>query len=111
MAMLVSTGLVLAPAAWGQAPPPPPMAEHEERPIPPLIPDDDLAVPEITIVPAEDHTIREYRRGGQIYMIEIVPAVGPSYFLVDTTGDGNFDTRRRDVETNFFIPQWMIFRW
>lgn len=109
--MAVAGCMVHAPLA-AQAPPPPEFeAQEDRRDLPPLIPEDDLAVPDITITPGETQTIREYRRGGRIYMIEVVPAAGPSYFLVDTTGDGTFDTRRRGVETRLFVPHWMILRW
>ena len=64
--------------------------------------------PDITVRQEEDRTIREYRINGQLYAIEIEPAVGPSYFLVDDDGDGDF--RRSDNE-RIAIPSWVLFSW
>ncbi|MGC3875324.1 DUF2782 domain-containing protein [Halomonas sp. GXIMD04776] len=64
--------------------------------------------PDITVRQEEDRTIREYRVNGQLYAIEIEPAVGPSYFLVDDDGDGDF--RRSDNE-RIAIPSWVLFSW
>ncbi|SHF77874.1 Protein of unknown function [Modicisalibacter ilicicola DSM 19980] len=64
--------------------------------------------PDITVRQEEDRTIREYRINGQLYAIEIEPAVGPSYFLIDDDGDGDF--RRSDNE-RIAIPSWVLFSW
>ncbi|WP_234275621.1 DUF2782 domain-containing protein [Billgrantia zhangzhouensis] len=61
--------------------------------------------PDITIRQEEDRTIREYRVNGQLYAIEIRPRRGPSYFLVDHDGDGNFERQEGD---RVAVPQWVL---
>jgi len=63
--------------------------------------------PDITIRQEEDRTIREYRVNGQLYAIEIRPSRGPSYFLVDHDGDGNFERQEGD---RIAVPQWVLRR-
>ncbi|TDX29973.1 uncharacterized protein DUF2782 [Modicisalibacter xianhensis] len=69
---------------------------------------DNTVEPDITVRQEEDRTVREYRVNGQLYAIEIKPKVGPSYFLVDDDGDGDF--RRSDNE-RIAIPSWVLISW
>ena len=64
--------------------------------------------PDITIRQEEERTVLEYRINGQLYAIEIKPKAGPSYFLVDDDGDGDF--RRSDNE-RIAIPNWVLLAW
>lgn len=66
--------------------------------------------PDVTIIETESETIYEYRVRGQLYMVKIQPQVGPPYFLVDTTGDGQLNARQDRVWSNS-IPQWVLFSW
>ncbi len=61
--------------------------------------------PDITVRQEEERTIREYRINGELYAIEIRPASGPSYFLVDHDGDGDFERREGD---RIAVPQWVL---
>jgi hypothetical protein len=61
--------------------------------------------PDITIRQEEDRTIREYRVNGELYAIEIRPSSGPSYYLVDQDGDGNFERQSGD---RIAVPQWVL---
>ncbi|MCG6659805.1 DUF2782 domain-containing protein [Halomonas campisalis] len=67
--------------------------------------DEDEIEPHIVIREEEDRTIREYRVAGQLYAIEIQPSLGPSYFLVDHDGDGNFERQQGD---RIAVPQWVL---
>jgi len=69
--------------------------------------------PEINIIQRKDKTIEEYRVNGRLYKIKVTPKVGPAYYLVDSDGDGSFETRRAssDLEPDLLIPQWVLFRW
>lgn len=67
--------------------------------------------PEITIIRKGKQTIQEYRINGQLYMVKIIPDIGPPYYLVDTDGDGNMDVRRSDLMDDIRVPQWVIFSW
>ena len=87
--------------------PPPPIRE----PLPPPVQDRSEQIePEVRIRREEDRTIEEYSIGGQVFMIRIVPAVGPAYYLIDTTGNGNFESRHEHMEP--VRPAfWRIFEW
>lgn len=61
--------------------------------------------PDITIRQEDDRTIREYRVNGELYAIEIRPSRGPSYYLVDHDGDGNFERQDGD---RLAVPQWVL---
>ncbi len=105
---------LLSPAihAVDQLPTSDPVPEPPELPLPiesgeVLEPEE----PEITIKRRGPKTIQEYRINGALYMVKIVPDVGPAYYLVDTNGDGNMDVRHSNVERNLKIPQWVLLRW
>ena len=67
--------------------------------------------PEVTITQHGQERVEEFRVNNQVYMIKITPSKGYPYYLVDTTGDGNFDTRRPQLNSNPVIPQWVLLRW
>ncbi|MGY6587921.1 MAG: DUF2782 domain-containing protein [Wenzhouxiangella sp.] len=113
---LIACGLLLLagmPAAAGQseAPPPPPVREPE--PLPPKVQDPDEQIePQVVIRREEDRTVEEYVIGGRVFMVRIVPVVGPAYYLIDTTGDGDFDTRHQHDQLNPVRPaHWRIAEW
>lgn len=87
------------PAEAIDAPPPPPPLRSGE----PL-------EPEVTIVQQEDRTVYEYRVNGRVYMVKIVPAVGPPYYFLDQDGDGELEARRFGPE-DLQVPMWVLFRW
>jgi hypothetical protein len=92
------------PADATQPLPPPPL-----EPLPDgLEPTDAELEPEITIVPREDVTFVEYRIGGRLYMIKVIPAQGPPYYLIDPEGNGEFI--RSDLEPEITPPLWVIKR-
>ena len=66
---------------------------------------------EVRITPKNDSQIKEYRINGALYMIEVTPAKGPPYYLVDVDGDGVMETRRDNVESDILIPRWTLLRW
>lgn len=112
LAMVAGCPLWLPPAAGaGEAKPPPAV----EVPAPPAMPEDydstDLPgelEPEVTIVPKEKEIHKEYRVNGRLYMIEVIPAKGPRYFLVDPDGSGKFV--RSELGPDVVIPMWVIKR-
>jgi len=83
-----------------EAPPPPPEL-LEEKHLPP---------PEVKIIRRKDATIEEYRVNGQLRYAKITPVKGPPYYLIDTDGDGDLDTRRGDL-SNPEVQQWILMRW
>ena len=66
--------------------------------------------PEVTIREDKEETHYEYRINGRLYMVKIVPIVGPSYYLIDTDGDGSLDAREQEIG-EFEVPQWVLFSW
>lgn len=79
--------------------------------IPPRVKSGETLEPEVTIRQDAKNTITEFRINGRLQSIKIQPAVGPAYWLVDTTGDGFTDTRYNNYNPPFAIPGWVIFRW
>jgi hypothetical protein len=78
-------------------------------PLPGTAPDD--LEPEVTIRRDGRGQIEEYRINGQLYMVKITPAKGPPYYLMDTTGDGELESRRGELDPKLLVPNWAIFRW
>jgi len=106
--------LVLAPLAQAlqsEAPPPPPM--REPAPLPPKVQDrDDQIEPQVIIRREEDRSVEEYSSGGVVYMIRVIPDIGPPYFLIDTTGDGDFDSRFQHGQIDPVYPaHWKVWEW
>ena len=45
-------------------------------------------------------------------MIRVIPDIGPPYFLIDTTGDGDFDSRFQHDQIDPVYPaHWKIREW
>ena len=67
--------------------------------------DEGLRGPDIVIIAEEERTIFEFRQGGELRMVRIVPQVGKPYYLVprdQTKGYG--DLERADM----LLPSWVI---
>ncbi len=79
-------------------------------PVMPKGPDGQPIEPEVTIIETGKETIYEYRINGAVYMLKVQPVAGPPYYLVDTKGDGSFETRTDDPR-NITVNQWVLFRW
>ncbi|MBF0284771.1 MAG: DUF2782 domain-containing protein [Magnetococcales bacterium] len=74
---------------------------------------DEAEAPETVIRVYEDGSggvVREFVINGSVFQIEVVPAVGPPYYLVDTTGSGIFDARYAGTLPRLIVPQWVLFR-
>ena len=80
-------------------PPPPPAGSLEAEPEPQ------------TVVRRKDggDTIEEYRVGGRVVMIRVIPARGIPYVLTDPKGDGSFSNRRDSLEYPPGVPMWVLF--
>lgn len=104
-----SAGAADGPAAA----PPPPEPRSQPNPDPNPGPAQEMfdGEPEVTIVPRGRDVIEEYRIQGRLYMIRVVPSHGVPYFLIDTDGDGNLETRRNELSEDLLIPNWTLFRW
>ena len=91
-----------------------PTSEYPPVPQPPELPDPvesgEALEPEITIIRRDDATITEYRVNGNLYMVKIVPAFGPPYYLIDRDGDGQMEGRS-SIYDDIIVPQWVLFSW
>jgi len=94
-----------------EVPPPPPIPDRE--PLPPKVQDPGEQIePQVVIRQEDGEQIEEYSRNGQTYMIRVVPAAGPPYYLIDTTGDGNFNSRFQHDQINPVYPaHWKLIEW
>ncbi|MCC6208160.1 MAG: DUF2782 domain-containing protein [Gammaproteobacteria bacterium] len=72
---------------------------------------EEAPTPEVTIIQGDDKTIAEYRIHGRLYMIKVTPRKGPPYYLVDTDGDGNLESRRGELSEDLLIPSWTLMEW
>ncbi|MDQ7090701.1 MAG: DUF2782 domain-containing protein [Methylococcales bacterium] len=88
---------------------PMPLPELPEMPMP--VEDNEVMEPDITIIRRDNKTIQEFRKNGELYMVKIVPDVGPPYYLIDTDGDGNMDVRGNDLDRNLNVNQWKLLEW
>jgi len=76
-----------SPAARDPAPP----AIESDVPLPPKVrPPDDYG-PAVTIRTEGDLRIEEYREGGRLVMIRVVPKVGVPHSFLDLDGDGRLE--------------------
>lgn len=76
---------------------------------PPLLADEAVDEPQVTIIKQTEQTVEEYRAGGKLYMIKITPKHGVPYYLVDDRGDGKF-ARQESLDSGVRVPRWIIKR-
>ncbi|WP_018936396.1 DUF2782 domain-containing protein [Thioalkalivibrio sp. ALJ24] len=117
LALMFATGPALA-QDFEDTPPPPDMPDEAEgdEPAPPPVLDDrarqlqELEEADIIIMERDGETRREYRVDGDLVIVEVTPAAGPTYYLVDVTGEGDLQ-RRDDLSPGFVPPRWRILEW
>ena len=66
---------------------------------------------EVKIQGSDNQLINEFRINGQLYMIRITPKKGAAYYLVDSDGDGDLETRWNELAPDLLIPSWVLLRW
>jgi len=86
---------------WKPLPPPPALEPSAQ--------DGDLE-PQVTITKKTEMVIEEYRVGGRLYMIKVTPKIGPPYFMIDDSGDGQFSRQEGPDASNLRPPRWVIHR-
>ena len=97
--------------AWSQSELDEPPAVPEPPELPPRIQSGEEMEPDITIIRKGKDTIQEYRRGGKLYMIKVIPQVGPPYYFLDTNGDGTWEVKKNDLDRQTNINLWTLFEW
>ncbi|MBF0214733.1 MAG: DUF2782 domain-containing protein, partial [Magnetococcales bacterium] len=60
---------------------------------------------------AQGNQVREFMIQGSVFQIQVIPVNGPSYYLIDTDGDGLFESRSHGHEPQYAVPQWVLFRY
>lgn len=101
--LLVSPAMAQDQSAPAAAPEPPELPEQ--------VVSGEAMSPDITIIRRGEETIEEYRINGALYMVKITPDGGPPYYIVDSDGDGDLETRRTDLEKGAIVPQWLLHSW
>ncbi len=99
--------LFLGAAAFAFAQQPPKLEPLPEPPTPPGIRDAGADEPRIRIAPADGDRVEEMRQNGRVIMLKVTPSHGVPYFLVDTTGSGNW-MRRDSLDQGVRVPMWTI---
>ena len=82
----------------------------------PCFAEDGFTGGDITITPGQQkksakHTMIEEFEDRGVRYIKVTPRKGPPYYLIDSDGDGDMDTRRNELAPNLLIPSWTIFTW
>jgi hypothetical protein len=66
---------------------------------------------EVIIQDQRPGIVEEKRVNGKLYAIRVTPRKGAPYYLVDSDGDGDLETRRNDTDSDLLIPAWVIKQW
>ena len=103
--LLLVAGFFLIAAAHAQNRPPK-LEPLPEPPPPPPLPSL-LDEPAVRIPVQTEDRIEEVREGGRVVMLKVTPPNGPTYYLVDTTGNGNW-MRRDSLDDGVRVPMWPI---
>ncbi|MGO0309486.1 DUF2782 domain-containing protein [Endozoicomonas acroporae] len=62
----------------------------------------------VVIRAGDSRTYKEYRVGGQLYAVQVIPKVGKPYYLIASDNEGNpIDPTKRIL----LVPSWTIFEW
>lgn len=94
-AALVLSGAIAACASTG-------VADNGAPPVP-------AGAVEATRTEANGDVVTEYRVGGQLAMVRIQPVRGPTWYMVDSDGDGRLDITRgesRDAPVYYKLYSW-----
>ncbi|MFT3808074.1 DUF2782 domain-containing protein [Arenimonas sp.] len=101
------TLLLLASAATVSA------QERKDAPVPekiPSPPSEELPPPTVNVRTADNgDVVQEYRQGGKIFMVRVIPKHGKAYYLYDDDGNGRLD--RIDGERSVTPAMWTIYEW
>ncbi len=79
----------------------------EPIPEPPPAPEPGVEQPEVRIPVPSGDKVEEIREGGRVVMLKVTPKNGRPYYLVDTTGAGQWQ-RRETLDDGIRVPMWPI---
>lgn len=113
--LLLGSGMARAADTdtFDSLPEPPAPVKDYKRPAPPAAAatatdESALPEPEVTITTQGEARHEEYRIGGRLYMVKVIPKKGPPYYLIDPNGSGVFV--RSDLAPDVSPPMWVIKR-
>jgi hypothetical protein len=86
---------------------PPELEPLPEPPPPPPISGPGVDEPRVRIPVQEGDKIEPVRRNGVVIAIRVTPPHGKPYFLIDTSGNGNW-MRRDSLDTGLAVPMFPI---
>jgi len=92
--------------AQAQSTPPKSPAPAEAPPAP----QERVEEPAVHIPVQEGDEVEPIRRGGVVVAIRVKPKNGPVYYLIDTTGQGNW-MRRESLDDGVRVPMFPIKTW
>ena len=93
----------LAAAALAQAPAPKTESQPEQLPEP----GERIGEPQVRIPIQKGDTVEPVRRGGVVVALRVTTKQGKVYYLIDTTGNGNW-MRRDSLDSGLSVPMWPI---
>ena len=107
-----SSSLMTGPESTGsvkprEAPVPEEILEQIPRELRPADPDYRDHT-DVVIRSGDQRTIKEFRVGGFLYAVQVIPKVGPPYFLVVADNQGNF---MQTDKPGVLVPQWKLLEW
>ena len=86
---------------------PPKLEPIPEPPPPPPGLANDALEPQVTISRRGEDKVEEFRVAGKLYMQKVTPPHGEPYYLVDTSGDGQW-VRQDSKDAGLRVPMWVI---
>ena len=105
---LILLALLASCAALAQTPPP----RLEPLPVPPPPPpglrDADSRDRGVRIPTRDEDQVEPVHEAGRVTRYKVTPPGGTPYFLIDTTGNGNW-MRRDSLDSGISAPQWQVF--
>jgi len=104
MRRLVLVGFFIMSTVHAQSRPPK-LEPLPEPPPPPPLPE--LDQPAVRIPVQKEDKVEAIREGGRVVMLKVTPPNGPTYYLIDTTGNGNW-MRRDSLDDGVRVPMWPI---
>ena len=102
--MLAVLFMAVCVSAYGQARPPK-LEPLPEPPPPPSGPG--VEEPRVRIPVQEGDKIEPIRQGGRVVAVKVTPPNGKPYFIIDTTGNGNW-MRRDSLDDGVRVPMFPI---
>jgi hypothetical protein len=105
--LILALSFALSLATWSAAAQErPPKLEPLPEPPPPPVVREGADEPRV-VIPQQGEKVEEYREGGRIVMLKVTPPHGVPYYLIDTTGNGNW-MRRDSLDPGIRVPMWTI---